>query len=293
MPANEPQGGGIKNTDAEIRDGVWSDSTKAPGKTIEDSLSVTNFGTYTLENYTQLAELPSEIDGQSFVGFADDGNVLVTSQFNGSSVTSIFLRKPYDPFAISTSSSAFLNSNYAGNPHGVVFNEDGTVMWIADSGAAALRQYSLSTPYDVGSQSFDGDVFLSSSGSSGLDLVWGDSGSKLYRSDGGDVIEQLSASTPYDANTLSYDGNAFLTDPHGFAFDPVGSHVIYADHAGETVRRESISTNWDITSGLQTAGSVTNAGASPTGLETVKNGTGLILTPSTPVYNTVGYQVYL
>lgn len=83
-------------------------------------------------------------------------------------------------------------------------------------------------------------------------IRWGDSGNKLFLSDGSNVIIELTTTTPYDASTASTTGNSFDFGNDGFAeagfdFRPDGSQLFVMDGGDDSIYSYPLGTNWDIT----------------------------------------------
>ena len=120
---------------------------------------------------------------------------------------------PRSPFSVagavqSGENQKFIVSSQEANVRGVVFNPDGTKMYIIGL-SRAIYEYSLGTAYDLSTVSYSGDLeklsFTSTSNPSSF--TFNNDGTKLYISDSRfGNIHEYSLSTAYDVSTATYDG---------------------------------------------------------------------------------------
>ena len=124
-----------------------------------------------------------------------------------------------------------------GDMIGFVFKPDGTKMWTLDNGLSLVKQWSLSTPWDLTTLSYD-SVSMSVSGQ--LDTPLGidirtDDGTRLYvsgRNSSNPYIRQYNMSVGWDLSTASF--NTFLSTgaanyPTSMVFKPDGTHVFLSN----------------------------------------------------------------
>ena len=153
------------------------------------------------------------------IAFSPDGTVMFMI---GSGVEAMFEYSLSTGWDISTASytGTSFSSWPAGNqePTSVIFNADGTKCYVADYGVDEVWQYSLSTPYDLSSISYDNKKItgLATYGGQVSGIYFSPAGDKLFISFGqasgystGGVF-QFSLTTAYDISTASYDSVSWI-----------------------------------------------------------------------------------
>ena len=96
------------------------------------------------------------------------------------------------------------------NPHGLLFKEDGTRMWMLGYGSRVVVQYDLGTAWDISTAVLDVSISVSAQDLGPQSMVMADRGTKLYvLGTVGDAVYQYSLPTPYDVTGLVYDGLSF------------------------------------------------------------------------------------
>ena len=137
----------------------------------------------------------------------------------------------------------------------LAFKTDGTKMYCLNQGTRVGHQYSLSTPWDISTASYDsvtGSFTGQTSSPSGLKLS--SDGTKCFVLDSvviTDRIYQYTLSTAWDLSSVSYDSvslsvNGLDTDGTGFCFNSDGTELYYMGQATETIYQYSLSTAWDL-----------------------------------------------
>ena len=99
-----------------------------------------------------------------------------------------------------------------GSPHGLVFNNDGTKMFIVGYQYDHVYEYLLSTPYDVSSATYAGNAERFSIGAQEtypVGLEFNNDGTKMYViGDSGNDINEYNLSTAFDVSFATYAGNS-------------------------------------------------------------------------------------
>jgi hypothetical protein len=144
----------------------------------------------------------------------------------GSASDAVFQYSLSTNFDITTASYdnvSFDVSNQETSPYAVIFNNDGTKMYIGGFGTSTVYQYSLSTAFDITTASYN-SVSLSPSNQGNIEgLSFNQDGTKLYFVGSNDTVYQYSLSTAYDISTGSYSNLSFsltsqLSDATGIVF---------------------------------------------------------------------------
>jgi hypothetical protein len=213
-----------------------------------------------------------DVSGQTTVPtnivFKPDGTKMyITGVFGGTPDDAVYQYTLGTPFALSTASydNVELDVSAQGDsPTGLAFSSDGTKLFILDSDADAVFQYSLSTAWDLSTGSYDSVTLdVSTEETSPNGIAFKDDGTKMYivGSDTvGDPVYQYSLSTAWDLSTASYDNVSFNTTDEGAT--PVD--VTFTDNGtkmyilgNNNVKQYTLSTAWDLSTasydGLQIA----------------------------------------
>lgn len=128
---------------------------------------------------------------------------------------------------------------------------DGTKFYTLDA-SDRLREYSLSTPYDI--STYTSTSFLLTGGSNGNDnplgMYFKPDGTRLWITDSDDYCYVWNLTTAWDLSTLSYVGADSFTGPFdnfGQPFwKPDGTQFMATDSVIDRVRSFSVPTAWDI-----------------------------------------------
>ena len=135
-----------------------------------------------------------------------DGDKAYTLGNTNKKVFQYTLSTPYD-LSTGTYASKSLDVSVSTNSmSGLFFSDDGTKLFTIDRGAFTVRQYTLSTPWDVSSGSYASKSFsISSETTQPWGMFFKPDGSRCYvcdRSSG--IIYAYDLSTNWDASTGSY-----------------------------------------------------------------------------------------
>lgn len=160
------------------------------------------------------------------------------------------------PFSLRTASYSNVSANVAAQetaPQDLVFKPDGTKMYIVGAAADRVFQYTLSTPWDVGSASYDSISYLVLSQEAtptGLDFK--PDGTKMYIvGSTNDNVHQYSLSSAWDVSTASYDNVSFSvlaedTQSSSVKFKPDGKLMYITGTTSEAIYQYTVSTPWNV-----------------------------------------------
>ncbi len=152
-------------------------------------------------------------------------------------------------------SVSFDNSSQATDATGVVFNNDGTKMYIVSGGLSRfVYQYSLSTAYNVSSASYDSvSLNVGNESTDPTDLRFNNDGSKLFvlQAASADSVFQYSLTSNFDLSTASYDSVSFSvsgqeTTPTSLAFNSDGTKMFILGIAADAVFQYSLSSAFNL-----------------------------------------------
>ncbi len=186
--------------------------------------------------------------------FNNDGSVLYVMGVTGDDINQYNLTTNYDISTASFNSIALDVSAQDTIPFGMLFNNDGSVLYVLGGNDNDINQYNLSTNYDISTASFN-SIALSVAGqeTAPADMLFNNDGSVLYvMGTAGDDINQYNLTTPYDISTASFNSIALsvaaqITEPFSILFNNDGS-ILYV--TGFTVAAEinqyNLTTPYDI-----------------------------------------------
>lgn len=185
--------------------------------------------------------------GGTGIDISADGTKLFITGTSGDGVDIFTMTTPFD---ITTASwSSFWNSADYGprliNPQDIQFKYDGTKMFFAIENAS-LKEYGLSTPWDLTSASLVDVNGIDATSESGNynDLKFSYDGSKMYVI-GADVIAQYNLSDPWDVYSAGHYHTFTSTGVTDISFSPTGDQLLEMT-GGNTVYYRSLTTPWDI-----------------------------------------------
>ena len=168
-----------------------------------------------------------------------------------------------------------------GFPEGIVFNGDGTKIFMVGSGNDSIYEYNLSTAYDlstISSVQFTKSIATEDTAPTGI--VFNDDGSKLFL-----VGENgIGVGAPYDLNGLSdvqvtKSVNSEDTSPTGIAFNNDGTKIFMCGTQNNSIYEYNLSTPYDLNSisAVQVTKSVASEDAISTGIVFNDDGTKIFM----------------
>ena len=125
---------------------------------------------------------------------------------NSDSLYQYTLSTPFDLSTASYDTVAFDVSSQDSLPQGVAFNSNGSKMYVVGASNGSLYQYTLSTPFDLSTASYDTVAFdVSSQDSSPQGVEFNSNGSRMYVvGNNSDSLYQYTLSTPFDLSTAVF-----------------------------------------------------------------------------------------
>ena len=219
------------------------------------------------------------------IAFKSDGTKMYISGNTGDDVGQYSLSTAWDVSTASFDSVTFaLGTPGTLAPQGLFFKPDGTKMYVPFASIGDVREYDLSTAWDLSTASYN-SVFLDMSsqmtGTGGIYIK--SDGLTLFALDYvSDTIYKYTLTTAWDVSTGSYSSDSFSvtsqdTTPYGLWFNDDGTKFIVAGDQNDSAYEYTMTTAWDITTAsysgtsfnLASAGSTT----APTGITFKTDGT--------------------
>jgi DNA-binding beta-propeller fold protein YncE len=192
------------------------------------------------------------------------------------------LNTAWNPNTASYSGKSFSVTSQEATPSGIKFKDDGTKVYMVGHTSDNIRQYSLSTAWDISTASFD-TKSLAVGTQDGVpnDLTFSSDGTKAYTlGDTNNTIYQYTLTTPWDVSTGSYASKSFLVgtqegNPTGLAFGDNGTKCYVIGVGNDTIYQYGLTTAWDISTASYSSKffSVTTFEANPQALQFKSDGT--------------------
>jgi len=138
-------------------------------------------------------------------------------------------------------------------PTGFFFKPDGTKFYVVGVGNDAVREYNLSTAWDVATAVYSQTFSVGSQTAYPHGLVMRADGLKMYvASNSAAYIYEYNLGTAWSVSTAVYSQSLNVSaqeaGPTGLAFNPTGTKLYVIGSSGLEVNEYDLSTAWDITS---------------------------------------------
>ena len=210
--------------------------------------TVTNDGTLDLSTGTVFEYTPTE--NTTFV--FDNPPASGTAQRFTLNITGVAIAPGFVLGNASYDSVSFNVSSQDTKNYDLTFNNDSTKMYVVGRDNDRIFQYSLSTPRDISTASYDSvSVNVGALDSQPFAVSFNSDGTKMYYVGGNFGIFQYSLSTAFDLNTASYDSVSFNTDfqdnaPQDISFNTDGTKMfIYGGNSAQ-VYQYNLSTAFNL-----------------------------------------------
>ena len=201
--------------------------------------------------------LESGVTNNAYIELINAGDHTVTwtnaAWDGGSEAPLLGTRGAYDLTVASYDNVSFSVSGQEGIPRSINFKPDGTKMYMIGDISANVFQYTLSTPWDLSTASFD-NVSFDVSGQDGetRSIHLKSDGTKMYMvGRNSESVHQYTLSTPWDLSTASYDNVSFSVSgqdgaPQGVHFKTDGTKMYMVGNVSDSVHQYTLSTPWDL-----------------------------------------------
>lgn len=197
------------------------------------------------------------------IAFNADGSRVYVLGDTNDEITQLDLAVPYEISSGASPSGTFGVTDEETSPQDIVFNADGTKMFIVGT-SDEVNQYTLANPFDISTGvTFDGSPLdVSSEDSQSIGLAFSPDGLKLYMlGTDSDDINQYSLTNAFDITSgVSFDGKPFSigtqeTNPRSLAFSADGFKFFVVGSGGDDVNQYNLTVPFDITKGVVFEGS--------------------------------------
>lgn len=187
------------------------------------------------------------------VTFNTDGTKMYVVGNTSDTIFQYSLSTGFDLSTASYDSVSLSVSSRDSTPYGIVFNTDGTKMYLMGNATDTVYQYSLSTGFDLSTASYDSVSFsVTSQDTFAAGIAFNTDGTKMYMiGPATDSVYQYSLSTGFDLSTASYDSVSFSvssqdSSPIHLVFNSDGTKMYVMGNSTDTVFQYGLSTGFDL-----------------------------------------------
>lgn len=139
--------------------------------------------------------------------FNDDGTIMYVLGEGTDTIYQYTLSTAWDISTASYATKSFSVNAQDVFAYGIFITSDGTKMYVAGNSVDTVYQYTMSTPWDISTASYDSKSFdASTQDTNPFDIYFNDDGTKMFLA--GSVskkVFQYTLSTAWDVSTASYD----------------------------------------------------------------------------------------
>jgi DNA-binding beta-propeller fold protein YncE len=173
------------------------------------------------------------------VFFKPDGTAMYIAGDSSNSIHQYSLSTAWSLASV-TFVRSFSVSAQEATPTGVFFKPDGLKMYVIGSASDNVREYTLSTAWDISSSTLTTSFSVLSQSSNSTGIFFKDDGTKMYISTSiGDIIFEYNLSTAWNISTASYlKQNYFTYIANGTSdlfFKPDGTKLFLIGVSGDSV----------------------------------------------------------
>ncbi|WP_299063224.1 beta-propeller fold lactonase family protein [uncultured Polaribacter sp.] len=191
----------------------------------------------------------------------NDGTKFYIAGYSDDEIKHYTLSTAYDFSSTITLVTSSIFETIAPNPHGMVFNTDGTKFFVVGSTVDRVSEISLSTPYDISTGILVSTLSIGTEESSPKGLAFNSTGTSLFViGSQNDEINKYALSSAFDlSSTITKSGPFSISitetnsenNPTDLYFNADGSKLFVLGNktggAIERIHQFSLSTNYDLT----------------------------------------------
>lgn len=224
-------------------DGLSLYTTGTANNTIYQYTLSTAWDVSTASYASKSLSITSQSNFPNDLVFKTDGSELYVADYGIGSILQYSLSTAWD---VSTGSytRSFSVASLGTNSGGLEFRPDGTKMYVAISASSTVYQYSLSTPWNISTASYD-SVSLTVSSGSATSVSFKSDGLTLFVNDSvSDIIAVYPLSTAWDLSTASTSSGSFNNSTQtvnvaGLFVSADGYKMYLSDYNNDTIYQYS------------------------------------------------------
>jgi DNA-binding beta-propeller fold protein YncE len=200
--------------------------------------------------YSQNFSVSNEETLPDGIFFKPDGTKMYIVGSNEDDVHEYNLGTAWD---ISTSvySQTFFVGNQLTDPSGIFFKPDGTKMYVIGTSTRRVKEYNLSTAWDISTSVYSQDIYVSAQDTQPQSISFKPDGLKMYiLGSSGDEVNEYNLSTAWDVTSSVYSQTFSVgsqeSNPMGLYFKTDGLKMFVVGTSSDDVHEYNLSTAWDI-----------------------------------------------
>ena len=206
------EGSNLYYTSNRVRDEFEAGGDLAYDKNVARSYDLTT------TSYTgKKIDVSSEISNSQGIAFNDDGTKMFLTGTVDDTVFEYDLGTSFDISTASYSGTSFVVGDADGsrNPDPnlteIEFSTDGSKMFLCENGYNSIREYDLSTPFDISTASYSTYFYAGDEAYNVSVMLFNPDGTKMFAFGGPEKIFEYDLGTAFDLSTTSYTGKSFDT----------------------------------------------------------------------------------
>lgn len=189
---------------------------------------------------------------------------------------------PYD-ISASVFVDSFSVATQDTSPSDVVFNNDGTKMFVVGYANDAVYEYTLSTGFDISTATYSQNFSVTSQDTYPTGIAFNTDGTKMFVvGQTGDAVYEYTLSTGFDVSTSTFSQSFSVAsqelNPQAVTFNNDGTKMYVCGFAGDDVNEYTLSTGFDISTASYSQNfSVASEETTPTGVRFNTDGTKMFI----------------
>jgi len=180
------------------------------------------------------------------VNFNSSGSIMYVVGLDFEKVYQYNLSTNFDVSTATYNNVSFTISSQSERPFSVIFNPNGTKMYILQDSPGVIYQYNLSTAFNVSTATYNNVSFsFASQEAIAMGVVFNTDGTKMYMvGNSTDSVYQYTLSTGFDLSTASYDSVSFSvasqdTYPTGIRFNANFTKMYISGNTSDSIYQYS------------------------------------------------------
>lgn len=225
----------------------WALSTAFDLSTASGSGSLFSLNLLSMGYNTPFKDLWVDEDGDRIWVVLQDGREGAKDRI----VTSYPMSTPFNRATLSAPSPWQKFDLNDSSPRNIFFKPDGTKMFVVGSGSDRVREYGLSTAFDLTTASYTTFKSVSGQETNPCGLAFKSDGTKMYIvGTVNDTVFEYDLSTAWDVSTATYNSVSFVVNqssaPTGIDFKSDGTKMYVCFSSNGTTYQFALSTAWDL-----------------------------------------------
>ena len=230
------------------------DELKIQGSGLSYEKNIEKAGVFGSAVYTgKSLDVTSEDEEPKGLTFNNDGSKLFVIGDDKQTIYEYDLSTEFDLSTASYSGTSLKVTSQLSNPRDITFNPDGTKMIAIGSGYSDVREYNLTTGFDLSTASYSGtsfDVYSEETAPRGL--AFNSDGTKMFIiGTSSDSVHEYDLNTGFDISTASYSGTSFDVSgeevfPIVLEFNGDGTKMFTLGYQSDSILQYDLTTGFDI-----------------------------------------------